>query len=120
MSDLFQIKPFLKFDLYMLITFVLFRVYRICQALLMTCPLVQRERSVLALVHLECLAVRANRATQHSLRFPLTLPLISRASVDLHPPLSAHLLVPQHPALDPSLQQQCQVREQKNTIRVGR
>lgn len=76
----------------------------------MTCPLVQRVRSVLALVHLECLAVRVSRATQHNLHFPLTLPRIYQVSVALHPPLSAHLLVPQHPALDLSLQQLCQVK----------
>lgn len=86
----------------------------------MTCPLVQREHSVLVLVHLEFLAVRVSRATQHSLRFPLTLPLIYRVSVALHPPLSVHLLVPQHPAPDLSLQQPCQVREQKITIRMGK
>lgn len=84
----------------------------------MTCPLVQKVRSVPVLVHLECLAVKASRATQHSLRFRLTLPLIYQASVALHPPLLAHLLVPQRLALDPSLQQLCQVREQKNTFRV--
>lgn len=83
-------------------------VYLIFQALLMTCPLVQKVHSVLALVHLECLAVRVSKATQHSLHFPLTRPLIYQASVALHPLLSAHLLVPQHPALDPFLQQPCQ------------
>lgn len=120
---IFRIKPFLIIYLFILdlistcgspVSFVC----RICQVLLMTCPLVQRERLALALAHLEFLAVRVSRATQHSLRFPLTLPLIFRVSVALHPPLSAHLLVPRHPAPVPSLQQLCQVREQITTIRV--
>lgn len=95
---------------------VYYLVCRICQAPLMTCPLVLRERSVLVLVHLECLAVRVSKAIQHSLRFPLTHPLIYQASVALHPLLLAHLLVPLHPALDPYLQQQCQVSKQTKSF----
>lgn len=81
----------------------------------MTCPQVQREPSVLVSAHLGCLAVKGNRATQHSLRSHLTPPLTCQASVALPLPLLAHLLVLLHPALDPSLQPPCQVRPHRDS-----